>query len=80
MTERLIPSFGLYNTQKGALIKICDIGDTFESLDNYAIVYPGNISTKPLDITPQIEFVYLGGHLNNPMPIDSLAEAIHIGG
>ena len=43
-------------------------------------MYPGNSYIQPTDAAPAIEFVYLGGHLDNPMPIDLIAYAIHIGG
>ena len=78
--DYLEADFGLFNAQNGKLVKICDIGTKIEVAEKQKIVYPGNVETKPQDVAPSIEFVYFGGHLNNPIPVDNAAEAVHIGG
>ena len=44
------------------------------------IIYPGGTSDVPFYVKPSIPFVYLGGHLNNPLPFDGLAYGTHLGG
>ena len=67
------PKFSLFNAQNGQLVKVFDIGTEVATQENTEILYPGNANTRPEYDTAPIEFAYLGGHLNNPIPFDTVA-------
>ena len=78
--KQLSSPFELMNAQEGKFKPVGSIENSLVLYENTSIIYPGGVATSPLNSNPYIDFVYLGGHLYNPIPFDFLAYSTHIGG